>query len=324
MTPIRFLRILPVLPVTLVIGLAHAHETETCLMQVAQAATQLQACLVQKTAETECDASQQKLDRFRQRCLEQQHPAEFVERAVRYGQSEVEGDPDRSPYEQQVAANRWKQSQIAPNIALFAEVFPQFEAYKPLLEEHFATPQCPAGYHGRADRWVFLGDSVMLRYDIGGKNGEPLSPSQHVRHLFAQEQPGQCYPVSSQDGTGPVRIVNVPEVVVQELAKNGQVVRCLSSDCAPERDTLAQAYRRYQGAFREYRQLMICVDVERRNQRRQLTKGFGAAPVAVPEYCPDKDVETSYLNARGLVEDLDMRLFSDRTGQIEAANLSPD
>lgn len=297
-----------------------AHETETCLMQVAQATTQLQECQVRQAAEGECDASQQKLDRFVARCVEQQHPEGFIARAMAYGRAEVAGDPAKSPYQVQLAKARWKEAQTAPNIALFLEVFPQFEAVRQQLLEPYGTSVCPDAYEGRAGRWVYMGDAVMLRHNLMELEAQP---EQRTVHYFAPEQPGHCYPAPTADA-GSLRIVNIPEMVVDDVARRDAAIRCLSSDCSGDRDSLKAEYQRYQAAYRDYRLLTECVDADRRNSRRVSFKGFGGAPVPIPEGCPPKDVETAYLNTKGLAESLDERLFERGFRPLPQANSLQD
>jgi hypothetical protein len=111
---------------------------------------------------------------------------------------------------------------------------------------------------------------------------------------------------------------------VDDVARRGAAIRCLSSDCSGDRDSLKAEYQRYQAAYRDYRLLIDCVEAERRNSRRVNFKGFGGAPVPIPEGCPPKDVETAYLNTKGLAESLDERLFERGFRPLPQANSLQD
>lgn len=320
MTTLRFTAVITTL---FVLGTAQAHETETCLMQVAQAATQLQECQVRQVAEGECDSAQQKLNRFVARCVEQQHPASFIERAMAYGRSEVAGDPAKSPYQHQLAKTRWQEAQTAANMALFLEVFPQFEAIRHQLLDSFGTSVCPDAYEGRAGRWLYLGDAVLLRYNLTDWEAQP---KQRTLYYFAPEQSGHCYPAPTHDA-GSLRIVNIPELVIKQIERQNSAIRCLSSDCSRDRDSLKTDYARYQAAYRDYRLLVDCIEIHRRNSRRASLKSFGGGAVSMPKECPQKDqkdMETALLNAKGLVESLDERLFERGSAFFHPANSLKD
>ena len=286
----------------------HAHEVEVCLAKVAQKSGQLHACRIAQTDANQCDALAQQLEQFQRDCLYQYHPPEHVARATAYGAGQVEGDPDQSPYQQRLARERWEQSQIGPNMQRFSALFPEFDHFKVALAEHFGTQACPSGYEGRQDRWLHAGYIPMQRYSFS--EGNQLPPVVVPVHFFAQEVAGRCYPVPSSAGGQSGSVINIPDQMLQELEKQGIAIRCKNGDCAATRDEVNSLYQQYQGAYREYRQLMMCADAAKRGGGSAIIKG-AARPVSdLPEHCPKKEIDVAYLNARGLVEELEQQLFS--------------
>lgn len=298
--------VLVVLPDTIA-----AHEVEVCLARVAQKSGQLQACKVAQTEAGQCDAIAARLEQFRHQCLEEQHPAEYVARAVTYGAEEVAGNPEQSPYQQRVARQQWQQTQTGPNLQRFSALFPGFEHFNPALMEHFGTTACPNAYEGRQGRWLHAGTVTLQRYSLTDLGSAPPSPVR--QHFFAPEATHRCYPVPAASDGSAGSIINIPDQLVQELEKQDIAVRCPSEDCASTIAEVQQLYQQYQGAYREYRQLMVCADTAQRNAARGQVKGMTRSALEMPDFCPEKEIHVAYLNAKGLVEELERRLFNPAT-----------
>ena len=135
---------------------ASSHEVEVCLQQVAQAAEQLRVCRIAQRTETQCDLLDQKLERYKQRCRDAEFTAEDIQRAQHYGEGNVSGNPDSSPYQRHVTRMQWKQRQTDPNWVRFSRVFPNRPEFRDTLLEHFGTRDCPSAYEGRKDRWLYI------------------------------------------------------------------------------------------------------------------------------------------------------------------------
>lgn len=292
-------------------GVLAAHEVEVCLARVAQKSGQLQACKVSQTEAGQCDAIAARLERFRRQCAAEQHPAEYIARAMAYGAETVEGNPDHSPYQRQVARMQWLQAQTNPNLQRFSTLFPGFEHFNGALLEHFGTAACPNAYEGKSGRWLHAGHATLQRYSLNDKGVESQTPVR--RHFFAPETVNRCYPVPALNEGSEGSVINIPELMLQELEKQGMAIRCPSEDCASAIESLQRLYQQYQGAYREYRQLSVCADIARRNATRGQVKSMMRSAVELPDFCPEKEIHVAYLNARGLVEELERRLFSPGT-----------
>ena len=286
---------------------ANAHETEVCLQQVAQAAELLRTCRVLQSTDVQCDANEQTLARYIQRCRSAEFTSEDIQRARVYGESKVSGDPARSPYQRQLTRMQWERSQTDPNLERFVKLFPDQKEFAPSLQEHFATAACPKGYEGMADRWLYTGTAQLTRYNLSetGTN----TPAAQEKYFFAPEEAGTCYSVASLKDSANHAVINIPTLMLQSLDTKGQVVRCKDTDCKDERAALQQSYQQYQGAYRNFRQLMMCADAVRRNKSWGFINGILRSASSLPDYCPQQDVEAAYLNARSVVEALDQRLF---------------
>ena len=137
-----------------------------------------------------------------------------------------------------------------------------------------------------------------------------VSPRTHEKYLFVPELEYTCYPVAPLAEAYNRVVLNVPSALLQTLdGAEKQVVHCATLNCQEERELLARRYQQYQGAFRTLRQLMLCVDTQRRNANPLSFSGLSGSKSDVPDNCPKEDVEAGYLKARALVEELDQRLF---------------
>lgn len=283
--------------------LAGAHEVEVCLAKVEQTSGLLQTCRVSQTAAGQCDALAQRLERFQAECRQLQHPAEYIERATAAGAAGVEGQPQQSPYQQRLARERREQSLVDANLQRFATVFAGFEMFAASLNTHFATSACPHAYEGMRGQWLHAGHISLQRYDLAGDGQTPAVPVQF--HFFAPAVAGRCYPVPPPGYSGSV--INIPGQMVDALAQQGRAARCESTDCTATREQINALYRQYQSAFREYRQLMVCADAAEREA--SVLKRMTGTAAALPDYCPPSEIDVAYLNAQGLVKELDQRLF---------------
>ncbi len=290
--------------------LAQAHEVETCLVRLAQTSGLLKACQVRQSREGECDNLKSRLERNRQTCRDEQYPEEAIARAIGYGAGEVAGDAKGSPYRQGVKQQQQERSRMQPNLARFAKQFPNYGNFRDALAERFNSRLCPNAYEGSRDRWQYTGSLTLLQYGMGEKESAP--PVQHEVYLFAQGKPGECYPVKEPLEPGaPFIVVNIPDQMLSQLELKAGVVKCESATCATDRIALEEQFQHYQATYRRYRQLRDCADLDQRNRARQ-TKGV-PTPSVLPSYCPAKEVNVAMLNAKGLVEELDQRLFGRAT-----------
>ena len=296
------------------------HEVDTCLMQVEQAAMKLQSCHVRQALEHECDATEHLYKTYSERCRSLYFTDEAIQHAAQYGAGQVEGDPAFSPYVQARQRAAWEQTQMRPNIERFASQFPQFDHFESMLLEHFGTKDCPTGYLGYPDRWQFMGMQQFIRYPLD--SGEENQEEQKDLYFFAREQAGQCLAIPLNPTVNEPQIINLPERLLDGLG--AQAVRCEGADCTDDRSVLISRYQQYQGAYREYRQLMVCADAAARNARRGSIKGMSRSLQALPDYCPDQEVDTAYLNARGRIEEWDRQLFGPRLQPGQMVNMSPD
>lgn len=291
-------------------GAAQAHEVETCLARLAQTSGLLKACKVRQTREDECDNLKARLERNRQTCRAELHTEESIAHAIGYGAGEVAGETTSSPFRQGVKQQRQEQSQMQPNLARFDKQFPNYGNFRDALAERFNSRLCPNAYEGSRDRWLYTGSVGLLRYGLGDKESAP--PTQHEVHLFAQGKPGECYPVKDQlEPAAPFIVVNIPDQLLSQLEQKTGVVKCESATCTTDRIALEEQFQHYQTSYRKYRQLRDCADLDQRNRARQ-TKGV-PGPSVLPSYCPAKEVNVAMLNAKGLVEELDQRLFGRAT-----------
>ena len=284
---------------------AFAHETEVCLQQLAQAAQQLRICRVGQTSESQCDAQQDLAAQRVAKCRNEQFPEEFINRAIAAGDAQTSGDPSNSPYQQHLRKQQRELALIGPNLQRFAKTFPQFEKMAGVLAEHFDTAACPTSYEGTAGRWLYKGGVNLQRYELADTGSQ--KDAAVLVHFFVPEVSGKCYAVP-QPSEGD-DIVNIPDGLLQELGETVKVVTCAGESCVTEKEQVASRYQQYQGAYREYRQLMMCADIVQRNGARAAVKGISRSATPLPDDCPKEEVNTAYLNAKGLVEELGNRLF---------------
>lgn len=293
---------------TLLATKATAHEVDTCLARLAQTAGLLKNCRIGQTREDECTALDERLQRNRQTCRDEAYPEEAIRRAAGYGAAEVAGDTAQSPYQQTVRQQAREQSRMQPNLLRFNQHFPGYGHFADDLAARFNSRLCPDAYEGSRDRWLYTGSVTLLRYAVDAPAGDP--PQRHDKRLFAQGKPGECYPVATQlEPTAPFLVVNIPETLLSQLEQKTGVVKCESATCATDRMGVESLYQHYQAEYRRYRQLLDCVDIDRRN-RQHGSKGMTAARAPLPVYCPSRELDVALLNSRGLVQELDQRLFS--------------
>jgi hypothetical protein len=290
---------------------AQAHEVDTCLARLAQTAQLLKACQVAQKNEDQCDSLLARLDRNKQTCRAEAFPEESIQHAIAYGGGTVDGAVDRSPYQQGVQQRQREVSQMQPNLARFNQFFPQYGNFRDDVAERFNSRLCPNAYEGGRDRWIYTGTATLLRYDLS--EGKTEAPTNRDTFFFAQGKQGECYPVKTQLAPdNPFVVLNLPDPMLSQLEQKSGVVRCDSATCASDRADLEELYQHYQTTYRQYRQLLDCVDQLQRGKAKSATKG-GAPTVSLPAYCPTKEVNVALLNAKGLVKELDHRLFGRAT-----------
>ncbi len=295
----------------------YAHETEVCLQQIAQAAEQLQRCLVEQQALGGCDSASAIVTQYQNSCRDQYFTASAISRATLYGRDQVEGSPEQSPYQRQQARARWLETRMRPNLERYMRSFPQYDASQPSLTEHFGEQECPDGYRGQPGRWLYRGAVTLVRYTLTDTVGP--SSSTVTKHYFEPEAVGQCYPIPEEPSENDPLVVNTPQTLLQDLQALGVLVKCESSTCSGDKQQLEEHYQQYQAAYRQYRLLMQCADIEARNQKRGSVKGNARSVQLLPEYCPQAEVEVAYLNGKGLVEQLDHSLFGTLDSPIQQA-----
>ncbi|HVL00247.1 MAG TPA: hypothetical protein VM553_10565 [Dongiaceae bacterium] len=296
---------------------AQAHEVDTCLARLSQTAQLLRACEVAQNREGQCNNLHARLDRNRQTCRAESFTEESIEHAIAYGGGSVEGALDRSPYRQAVQQRQQEESQMQPNLQRFKQYFPQYGNFRDDVAERFNSRLCPNAYEGGRDRWLYTGTVTLLRYDLS--EVKSAQPTNRETHLFAQGKQGECYPVKAQLAPDmPFLVVNLPDQMLSQLEQKGGVVRCESATCASDRAALEELYQHYQTTYRQYRQLQNCVDLMQRGQLKSASKG-GAPTVSLPAGCPTKEVNVALLNAKGLTQELDQRLFGQVTHPLRTS-----
>ena len=296
-------------------GSAQAHEVDTCLARLSQTAQLLKACQIAQSSADQCDKLKARLERNRQTCRAEAFPEESIEHAISYGRGEVEGAVERSPYRQNVEQRRREQSQMQPNLVRFSKLFPQYAHFRDAVSERFDSRLCPNAYEGSRDRWLYTGSMTLLQYSLSDVKSEP--PVNREMHFFAQGKTGECYAVKADLEPGaPFQVLNLPDQMLSQLEQKAGVVRCESATCASDRAGMEELFQQYQTGYRNYRQLLNCVDLAQRSRAQAASKG-GAPTQSLPPYCPTKELNVAMLNAKGLVQDLDLRLFGLRTRPLK-------
>lgn len=288
-----------------------AHEVDTCLARLSQTAQLLKACQIAQSSADQCDSLKVRLERNRQTCRAEAFPEQSIEHAISYGRGEVEGAVERSPYRQNVEQRRREQSQMQPNLVRFSKLFPQYGHFRDAVAERFDSRLCPNAYEGSRDRWLYTGSMTLLQYSLSDVKSEP--PANREVHFFAQGKAGECYAVKPDLEPGaPFLVLNLPDQMLSQLEQKAGVVKCESATCASDRAGMEEMFQQYQTSYRNYRQLLSCVDLAQRSRAQTASKG-GAPTQSLPPYCPTKELNVAMLNAKGLVQDLDLRLFGLRT-----------
>ncbi|HAG93733.1 MAG: hypothetical protein CMK83_11205 [Pseudomonadales bacterium] len=301
-----------------------AHPVEPCLARLSQLSVTLKDCELHQVEEGQCGSSRARLDAQIALCKQQQFTDQAINRGIDYGYASLEGDVGQSPYRRQVRKQQWENSLMKPNLIRFGRLFPDALHVHESLMERFNTQACPKQYAGKSDRYVYFDVVTLTQYPT---SYDELAPEKYVYHFFAPEKKGVCYapdagPAAVDASAAGPRVVNIPGYFLAELeaADRVKVVRCASGDCAAEKTALADLYDQYSQQYRHHRQLLICSDIEQRNDSRRAIKGVKQSKVKLPDYCPAQEIQVQALNARGLLQQLEQRLFQDVTFRIETAN----
>lgn len=305
---------------------ALAHPVEPCVARLSQLAATLKDCELHQVERGQCDSSHMRLESQIAVCRQQQFTDQAINNGIDYGYASLEGDVGQSPYRRQMRKQQWENSLMKPNLTSFSKLFPDAGHIQESLMELFNTQACPKQYAGKATRYVYHGSTVLTRFPATFEESyeEPNKEStreQFRYHFFSAEQPGECYSPDSHTAQEKVNIVNIPDYFLGELEgiSRVKVVRCATANCLDEPTELAQLYERYRKQFHRHRQLMVCSDIDQRNETRKTVKGVKRSKVKLPDYCPQDEIQVQALNAEGLLQQLEQRLFQDVTIRIETA-----
>lgn len=311
-----------------------AHPVDPCLARVAQLAQGAKQCELKQQIKGQCDDILGDLNGQIQVCKLQLFTEHTIDAAVEYGYTALDGDVSQSPYRRQVKQEQWEYQMMKSNLLVFQRYFPGADHVNEALAERFNSRECPRQYMGDPERYRYFGSETLVRYpprDNVGEGEAQGEPVQYLYHWFSAERPGVCYEipsgmtgVSAEETAGKgvdeaqEKIVNVPGYFLSELEslQSVKVIRC-QSNCLEERALLADLHDQYARQYRLHRQLLVCSDVQQRNNARKVVKGQRRSAIKLPDYCPKDEVEVAELNARGLVEQLEQRLFMDVSLQIE-------
>ena len=291
---------------------ANAHVFEVCLHRLADDAAALKSCRIKQSASAECDAIHQQFEIQRQQCVAQEFTRAHMSHAIEYGESQVQGEVDQSPYNKRVRQQQKENRQMGPNIANFEALFPHVSKHLGKVRDNFNTRRCKDQYEGRYDRWMFIQRKEITQFSLPGSQ----TPTTTVPvYFFAREKAGQCYSPDPADGK--YQVVNIPELMLLEMEQvpDIEVTRCLGSRCQIDLSSLSGLYEQYQQQYREYEQLAVCADMDLKNSQRKLVKGKKRPERQLPDYCPEDEIHVKALNARGALVELSDRLF----GPISAA-----
>jgi hypothetical protein len=301
-------------------GLAFAHPVEPCRARLAQLATTLKDCQLSQVESNQCQLPQQQLDEQRRKCRQRRFTNESLDSAIDHGFALLQGDVGQSPYLKQVRKQRWENSLMKPNIENFVRLFPDFTQVTSDLMERFNSSKCPKQYEGGSDRYLFINPVLMTQYPDSPQQGEKAQT--YTVYFMQQEEPGHCYAPTAADGaTNPYKVVNLPNYMLLQLERrdHASVIRCQSLGCATEQAELEQLYSQYQNQYRRYRQLTVCADIDQRNDSRKSIKGKKRSSFTLPDYCPKDEIQVKMLNAKGNLEQLQLRLFQAVTIRIGSA-----
>ena len=137
--------------------------------------------------------------------------------------------------------------------------------------------------------------------------------------MVSAERPGTCYAPDASDQSEE-KVVNIPGYFLNDLETQSRVrvIRC-KSNCMEEQAALAKLHDQYSKQYRRHRQLLVCSDIDQRNETRRVIKGQRQSMIKLPDYCPDGEIPVEVLNARGLLDQLEQQLFLDGALPIETA-----
>lgn len=288
--------------------LVHGHQVEPCLARLTQVAALEKACKVSQTNGRQCDVPFRELQQQKLACQMAQFTPKDIARAIEHGYESVQGDVNQSPYQARVRRETWENNAMQPNVESFKLAFPEFDSFHSQLLDGFNTKNCPAKFEGRNSRLRYLGHQSIKRYLI--RDAETAGDAEDFSvYWFAREKEGTCYPVPETSDVASV--VNIPDQFLSRMRQQPSAITvlCESADCTPERDQLALILAEYSNQYRSYRQLLLCSDIDQRNENRRIIKGQPVSKVKLPDYCPHEEVQTAALNAKGLLLELDQGLF---------------
>lgn len=298
-----------------------AHQVHPCLALVAQLSQGAKQCELKQTQKGECDGVLQDLEGQVQFCKQQHFTQKAIDGAIEYGFAALEGDVSQSPYQRQVKQEQWEYQLMKPNLQAFERYFPDAVRISDVLTERFNASACPKQYLGDPDRYRYFGAQSLIRYsrEQGQEDENPGHSGRYVYHWFAAERPGVCYDPDSSNGPDE-KVVNIPGFFLDGLEEKDrvQVVRC-KSNCLEEQAALAELYEQYNKQYRRHRQLLVCSDIDQRNEERRVVKGQRRSSIKLPDYCPDGEIQVETLNAGGLLDQLEQQLFLDVTLRTETA-----
>lgn len=290
-----------------------AHPVEPCRATLAQLAVTLKECELAQSEKGQCARPKQSLERQVAKCEHMQFTGEAINSAVDYGYASLEGDVGQSPYRRELRKQRWENSLMKPNVLQFNQYFPDFSHNQESVMELFNLPACPKQYLGQPERMLYYGATQIGRYsDLA--DGE-TSTRIYTVHWFQGEKKGQCYQPVGDAGADAPKVVNLPANMLVELRKveNTRAVLCKTEHCTAEQTELADLYERYQKQYRLHRQLLICSDIDQRNENRKSIKGMRRPAFSLPDYCPEEEIQVQALNAKGLLDQLEQSLFQGVT-----------
>ena len=305
-----------IIPMIFACGLP-AHPADPCLALVAQLAQGTKQCELKQTQKGECDGVLQDLEGQVQHCKQQLFTQKAIDGAIEYGFAALEGDVSQSPYKRQVKQEQWEYQLMKPNLLAFEQFFPDAVRISDVLTERFNAPACPKQYLGDPDRYRYFGAQTLTRYSRDGQVDDQQQTVKYVYHWFAAERPGVCYDPDSANRPDE-KVVNIPDYFLNDLDASDRVkvVRC-KSNCLEEQAALADLHEQYSKQYRRHRQLLVCSDIEQRNDARRVVKGQRRSSIKLPDYCPAGEIQVETLNAGGLLDQLEQQLFLDVTLRIE-------
>ena len=304
-------------------GTAQAHVVYPCLQEIARAAKLLKECSNVTSTNNHCRKQRQTLSDHVDSCRKQQFTTEQIEKAIKEGESQVEGD---SSYHLPEKADLTKQDAIDTsrgNIKNFYHRFSDLTAFPvDAMDQGVNQGGCTQAFLAGIDRYQFMGSLRLSRY---ARSEADEAPEIYYFYYFSQMVEGVCYPAPSAGQTlenGSRVILNLPgsfftflAQAVRQSGASAVIVRCKSeAECFNKQNETQARYSQYQAAYKQLQRLQQCQDFADGNRWYRRMAKLRLSERELPAHCEGVDLKSDISVLQEQVRQNDRLLFDTNPG----------